>query len=276
MRAAAVGRDGTVSRRHACPTPHEDADVSALVELARAALADGMRAAIVAVPGRVDYARGRLEYAPHLPAQWREMLRADYLADRIGLPVELANDADAGAVGEAFFGAGRGKNDVAYVTVSTGVGAGVLLGRRLVRGHRSGMELGHVILDPSSTATVETTASGSALGSAAAVAGLPDAATLLEAVRRGDDGASRIWCRGVRILGVALANVAHLFAPQTVVVGGGLGINAGSLLTKPLAELVNGLGPVDLPRPIEIVTAALGDDSVLAGCGAWDRATRAA
>ncbi len=92
-----------------------------------------MRAAVIGVPGRIDHMAGALEHAPNLPSHWPGALHEALLTDHLGVPVSLANDADLATVGEACFGAGRGAADVVSITVSTGVGAGVLLGGRLVR-----------------------------------------------------------------------------------------------------------------------------------------------
>jgi glucokinase len=125
----------------------------------------------------------------------------------------LANDADLAALGEVSFGAGRPYDDVVYVTLSTGVGAGVVLGGRLVHSRRSLAEVGHI--------------------EAAAI---------------------------------GVTNLAHLYFPQVVVVGGGLG-RVGRPLLDPIAAHVRGHGPAGLP--VEVVAAALGDDAGLAGAAGW-------
>ena len=99
------------------------------------------------LPGAVDYDAGRLLWAPHLPAQWPDMLSTDGLTEHLGLPVSIANDADLAAVGEAWFGAGAASHAVGFLTISTGIGAGVVHGGRLLRGPRSLAEVGHVVID---------------------------------------------------------------------------------------------------------------------------------
>ena len=103
--------------------------------------------AVVGLPGAVDYESGRLLWAPHLPARWPDLLSGEELSAQVGLPVSIANDADLAAVGEAAFGAGAGTADVAYLTISTGIGAGVVHGGRLLRGKRSLAEVGHTVID---------------------------------------------------------------------------------------------------------------------------------
>jgi glucokinase len=124
----------------------------------------------------VDYGSGVLEHAPNLSPGWTEVLSGARLATSLGVPVSLANDANLAAVGEAWFGAGQGHRDVAYLTVSTGIGAGMVTGGLLVHGSRSLAEVGHSIVDwrglGRGRATVEQLGSGTALARLAQEAGL--------------------------------------------------------------------------------------------------------
>ncbi len=278
MRAAVVGADGEVQLRRSQPTPRHDTCPDALLGLVGEVLEDHpVRAAVIGVPGRIDHAEGALEYAPNLPSHWPEALREDLLATHLGVPVSLANDADLATVGEVFFGAGRGAADVVYVTVSTGVGAGVVLAGRLVRGRRSLAELGHTIIDLHSLAdgrpaTVEDRGSGTALGRLGAARGLPSSGAELSAlVRDGDAAAIEVWEQVARVIGVAVANVAHLFTPEVVVLGGGMGRDP-ALLASVRAGLADH-GPRALQPPIEVRTAELGDGAGLVGAAGWARAT---
>ena len=119
-------------------------------------------------PGRSTTTAGRLLWAPHLPVQWPDLLSADGLTEHLGLPVGIANDADLAAVGEAWFGAGAASHAVAYLTISTGIGAGVVHGGRLLRGPRSLAEIGHAVIDwrawcEGAPSTLEELGSGSAV-----------------------------------------------------------------------------------------------------------------
>ena len=129
------------------------------------------------LPGGVDYEAGRLLWAPHLPAQWPDLLSTEGLTAHLGLPVRIANDADLAAVGEALFGAGADSPAVAYLTVSTGIGAGVVHGGRLLRGARSLAEVGHAVIDwrawqEGAPCTLEELGSGSGVARLAREAGL--------------------------------------------------------------------------------------------------------
>lgn len=282
MRAALVGPTGTVEVRRSRPTPQDEECPDALLILAGDLIDREVAGrAVIGVPGRVDYREGRLEHAPNLPPRWPDALHADALGRRLGVPVTIANDADVAAVGEAAFGAGRGHDDVVYVTFSTGVGAGVVLGGRLVAGRRSGAELGHMVLDLSalqagSPATVEELASGTALERVGSDRGLPpDGAGIVEQVRAGDAAARSAWEVVVAAVATAVVNLAHLYSPDVIVLGGGLGRN-DDLLLGPVRRQLVGLGPSQPTEPVAIEVAALGDDAGLVGAAGWADATRSA
>ncbi len=177
MRAALVHPDGTVVHRRTEPTPRHAEAPAALVELISSAAAEfgpeRVSCAVIGLPGGVDYEAGRLLWAPNLPPEWPTELTRESLSQRLGMRVSIANDADLAAVGEAYFGAGRAGTDVAYITISTGIGAGVLQRRRLLHGRCSAAELGHTVIDwrawrAGEPATLEELGSGSGLARLAA------------------------------------------------------------------------------------------------------------
>lgn len=275
LRVARATPHGELGDRHEVETGD---DPSVLVELMRKVASLGpVEQAVVGVPGRVDYSAGVLEYAPNLLPVWRETLREDALERSVGVPVAIANDADLAAVGESWFGAGRDYADVAYLTVSTGIGAGVVTGGFLVHGRRSMAEVGHTVVDGEALAagrpaTVEELGSGTALDRLAEEAGLDvSGKDLVALVRGGDERARRVLTRVVTAAAIGAVNLAHLFTPDVLVIGGGLGLN-GDLVLEPVRTLLETRGPRGLPTPIRVVNAALGDDAGLAGAGAWDRA----
>jgi glucokinase len=277
MRAALVADDGTVVVREVRPTPARDPEPHAFVALLRDVAARGAPdRAVIGIPGRVDHAHGRLDHAPNLPASWTPFLTEAALGDAVSLPVALANDADLAAVGEGYFGAGVGHPDLVYVTLSTGVGAGVLLGGRLVRGRRSAVEAGHHVIDQVAFArgepcTFEQLASGTALGRRARSAGLdlpgPDV------VKRGVAGepvAKAVLADLAAAAAVGVRNLCFLFSPSRVVLGGGLGLS-GEWLYGPIREHLARSGPPAMD--IDVVPAALGDAAGLVGAAAWARAS---
>jgi len=230
---------------------------------------------VIALPGVVNYRDGFLEHAPNLPADWAPQLNRAGLEAHLGVPVELANDADAAAVGEALFGAGRSYQDVVYLTVSTGIGAGVVLGGRLVAGARSTAEVGHTILDlrarqEGRPSTLEELGSGTALGRFAAAVDLPsDGAQILELVRSGDRQARRVRDGVVDAVAAGVHNLVHLFAPDVVVLGGGVG-RTGDLL-EPVRDAVRSHAEEGRVTPVQVVGAVLGDDAGLVGAAGWRR-----
>ncbi|MCC6236591.1 MAG: ROK family protein [Dehalococcoidia bacterium] len=210
--------------------------------------------AVIGIAGPISYAEGHPIRLPNLP-QWDGFVSAEGLARVVGLPVTLANDADLAALGEHRFGAGRGTSDMVYVTVSTGVGAGVILNGRLLHGQRSGAEIGLTIIDLESGALVEELGSGTALEQ---MTGLSGAQVTLRAAQ-GDPTAIAAFGRIGRVVGTALYNLARLYAPQRIVVGGGVA-QAGVHLLNPVREFLRDHG-----EHVEVVASALGDDSGLRG-----------
>ena len=277
MRAAVLDATGTIVERATAPTPRRAATIEPLLRLVEG-LADGhdVDHAVVAVPGRVDNQLGTLLEAPNLPDGWAPQLTRTAFEAALGLPVALGNDADVAAVGEARFGAGRGHADLVYLTVSTGVGAGILVGGRLVLPRYSGGEVGHSVVEAALTAagedgTVEGLGSGTALARQARAAGLATVgADLVRLVEAGDPVAVEIWGEAMFAVALGVVNLAHLVSPTIVVVGGGVGRN-GELVQAPIRAALERLGPVG-PRA-EVVSAALGDDSGLVGAAAWRTAT---
>lgn len=272
-RVAVVSADGEITHHQSRRTERDAGRPAPLIELLRETVAaSGTRRAVVGVPGRVDHADGRVDFAPNLPPAWRDHLTQTRLSEAIGLPVDLANDADLAAVGEHRFGAGRGTADMVYLTMSTGVGGGVIAGGRLLHGRRSLAEVGHITIDRRASderRTLEGSASGTALDRMAERAGLAArGAEILELVRAGDEAARQVWDEIVAAAGAGVASIAHMFSPELIVIGGGLGLN-DDLLHEPLRAALEAYGPQGLTTPIRIARAELGDDAGLVGAAAW-------
>ena len=282
MRAALVEHNGEILVHRTVPTPAHDDAPAALVDLIR--IRQRHERPAEAVPRgrgasrRRRLRRGQLLWAPHLPETWTAVLSSDELTSRLGLPVFIANDADLAAVGEATFGAGVGTPDVAYLTISTGIGAGIISGGRLLRGRRSLAEVGHTVIDwhawcAGRPSTLEQLGSGSGM----ARAGLPPQASEISmpapSSRRpasGDRTARDIRNRAVAACAVGICNLVMTFSPSTVVVGGGIGRQEDFFAAAP-AMVVS--------RPAHHPTGSF-DRSVVAGrrrrargCAAWMAAT---
>jgi glucokinase len=280
MRAALVDHEGNVLLRRAVATPGDAEVPEALIELVASVGRERHHGhishAVVGLPGGVDYEAGKLLWAPHLPERWPDTLSRDVLSAGLDLPVWVANDADLAAVGEAYFGAGDGASDVAYLTISTGIGAGVLHGGRLVHGRRSLAEVGHTIIDwrawlEGVPATLEEAGSGSGVARLARERALGDldAKGVKAAAESGDAAAAAIWQDATAACAAGVNNLIMSFYPSVVVIGGGLGRREDFF--ESVRELVlahSGHFPADL----EVRRAMLGDDVGLVGAAAWDRA----
>jgi glucokinase len=282
MRAALVDAGGGVIARETAPTPTDSDVPGALIELIAgvgATAGPEVSHAVVGLPGAVDYEAGRLLSAPNLPNGWADSLSSDQLSAHLGLHVHVANDADMAAVGEEAFGAGAGIDGVvAYLTVSTGIGAGVVHQGRLVRGRHSFGEFGHSVVDWRSwreglPGTLEELSSGSGMARQARDSGIGqmDAQAVLEAALNDDVRARAIWEDAVTACAAGVCNLVMAFAPSLVIVGGGIGRRPEFF--DPLRELVL-QRKEHRPTELSIVLSALGDDAGLAGAAAWVGATQ--
>jgi glucokinase len=250
----------------------------------------------VAAPGPLDIESGVVLAAPNLTG-WRDVPLAAALAEATGLPVWVNNDANLAALGEARTGAGIGFDPLVYLTVSTGVGGGIVQGGRITTGaHGLAGELGHVVVEPGGPACnfghrgcLEGVASGTATAALARArleggapsrlldpafgAGSPTAAQVAEAARAGDALAAEVLGRAGSALGRAIAGYLNVLDPARVVIGGGVSRSWDLLESAVLAE-VRDLTMAWDHRRVDIVVAALGDDAGLVGGAsyAFDRA----
>ena len=264
LRVAIVDADGSVRERQAISIPRSDPD--SLVRVLRSAL-DGVggavAAAVVGMPGPVDYFGGKVLKLPNLP-EWEGRVSAESLSRELGLPVLMANDADLAALGEHRYGAGVGSDDMVYVTSSTGVGGGVIIGGRLLHGRLSLAEVGHTIIDRRTLETVEDLGSGTAL---ARLAGR-DAASVSADAEGGDAQALRQFGSVAKDFAIGVYNMVHCFAPEIVVIGGGMS-QAGDLLIGPVREMLARCDEACPASKARVVRAAGGDDVGLKGAAAF-------
>jgi glucokinase len=246
---------------------------------------DGSVTAIgVASPGPLDPHLGVILKTPNIP-EWRDFPLVPRLSADFGVPAFLDNDGNAAALGEWMFGAAKGHHDALYITVSTGIGAGVIVNDALMRGfHGLAAELGHVIIDPDGPPCncgfhghVESFSSGPAivryvleqLGKGVASGLKPDqdlsARTIAEAAQQGDALAVAAYRRAGEYLGIAVASFLHAFDPSIVVFGGGVSL-VGPLLFDPFhASLKQRVFHPRYLEGLKIEMGALGDDAGLLG-----------
>lgn len=200
----------------------------------------------VGVPGLVDVERGVLRHAVNLGVNGDDLPLRDLLVERLGVPVVLENDVNAAALAaRALVGA----DDVVYLSVGTGLAAGIVIDGRLRRGeHGAAGEIGHVPVDPGGaecgcgqTGCLETIASGRALARAWPSSDRPPAAALFAAAAAGDPGAVQVrdrFCWGVAS---AIRVLALTIDPQCVVLGGGVS-EVGEPLREEVVRQLRGLG----------------------------------
>jgi len=280
MRAALVDPAGNVLLRRSARTPAETHVPGALIDLLRAVGAEDEYGAVshsvLGLPGAVDYDVGRLLWAPHLPESWCHQLSQAALTQRLGMAVHVANDADLAAVGEAFFGAGAGSTDVAYLTISTGIGAGVVHGGRLLHGRRSLAEVGHTIIDwrawqEGRPSTLEELGSGSGVARLALERGMGavSAREVAAAAAEGDATALAVWQGAIAACASGVTNLVMAFSPSTVVIGGGMG-RRGDFFA-PVRDLVQRRAH-HFPADLAVVPSKLDDDAGLVGAAAWTAA----
>ncbi|HNP74184.1 MAG TPA: ROK family protein [Kouleothrix sp.] len=256
-----------------------DQIVDCVVQVRAALPAGGALIGIgVGAPGPLDPFEGVVLDPPNIPG-WNNVPLRAILAERCALPVELGNDANAAALGEWMFGAGRGRRNLVYLTVSTGIGGGVIADGRLLLGYRgSAAEVGLHIVDAASGSYWEELASGTALGRAAAE-GMPaepasllhglaspesvTAAEVSRAAAAGDALALQLMQREGQLLGAGLVNMLHLFAPEQIVIGGSVVIHNPYLIDW-AREVVRARGHA-IYQSVPIGLAALGDRAGILG-----------
>jgi glucokinase len=247
----------------------------------------------VGIPGLVDL-DGLLRFAPNLLGANGTEVRRDLqlaLGDRAAVHVD--NDATCAAVGECSYGGGRGRADVLFVTLGTGIGGGILSGGRLLRGAANfSAEIGHVVVDPHGPpcgcgrrGCWERYASGSGLGRIArdaAVAGRANRVRELAggdpddvrgehvvlAAGEGDPDAAAILEEFAWWLALGLGNLANILDPEIIVIGGGLVRAADALFGPVRVAFAEHLEAAHMRPPIEIVPAVLGDRGGAIGAAA--------
>ncbi len=245
----------------------------------------------IGFPGPLNAEKGFILSPPNLPALKQTPLKK-ILAKRLRLPVFIENDANAAALGEYQFGAGKGTHSLVCMTLGTGIGAGIIINGKIWHG-ASGVagEAGHMKVIPngrkcgcggrgcleqyaSATGLVRTAKDRLRKNRKSLILKLagdnPAGITALivcRAARRGDALAIEALENAARILGLAIANILNLLNPQMVVISGGLA-NAGKYLFQPLRRQVGLQAIPDACRNVKIVKGKLGDHAGVLGAAA--------
>lgn len=244
----------------------------------------------IASPGPLDPYAGAILATPNIP-EWKNFPLAPTLSKQFDVPVYLDNDANMAGLAEWRYGAGRGHDNLVYLTISTGIGGGVISHGCLLQGSRGmGAELGHMLIDPDGPMCgcghrghVESFSSGPSIaryvmeqikaGQTSTLQGQPNpnAAHIADAARAGDTLAISAFERAGHYLGIAVANYLAIFDPSILIFGGGVS-QVGDLLFKPFEESMrkHTFHPHYLDNLV-ITRAALGDDAGLLGALALAR-----
>lgn len=244
----------------------------------------------IASPGPLDPHTGVILATPNIP-EWHNFPLAPNLSNHFGVPVYLDNDANMAGLAEWQYGAGKGHHDLVYLTISTGIGGGVISNDRLLQGFRGmGAELGHMIIDDNGPLCgcgkpghIESFSSGPAIvryvkeqiqaGQSSTLQTQLElsAREVADAALKGDGLAVSAFERAGHYLGIAVANYLAIFDPSILVFGGGVS-QVGDLLFKPFKESLQ--KHVFHPHYLDdlvITKAALGDDAGLLGALALAR-----
>jgi glucokinase-like ROK family protein len=218
------------------------------------------------VPGPIDVESGALGSTAILPG-WSGINPRQELSDRLGVPVQVDNDANLGALGELVWGGGRGVKDLAYIKVASGVGAGLVIDGRIYRGPGgTAGEIGHITLDESgpvcrcgNRGCLETfTAARYVLellrGSHGDGLTVPK---MVQLAREGDPGCRRVIGDVGRHIGMGVASLCNLLNPSRVVLGGDLA-EAGELVLGPIRESVSRYAIPSAAQRLSVVPGSLG------------------
>jgi glucokinase len=274
-----------------------DAVIGRMLNAAREVMAEAnvepsqVMAVGIGAPGPLDAEAGVVVSPPNLPG-WDHVPLRQSISDALALPAFLEKDANAAAMGEHLFGAGQGAQHMIYVTVSTGIGSGLILSGKLYRGTTSmAGEIGHTTIVPDGPqcscgnyGCLEALASGTAVarrarervdkGTSTLIADLAEgdpehitAKVVAQAADQGDAEAQRIIAEAMDYLGIGMANLVNLFNPQIIIIGGGLA-NIGDALFEPVRRVITQRAFRAAAETVRVVPAELGSNVGVLGAAA--------
>jgi predicted NBD/HSP70 family sugar kinase len=234
---------------------------------------DRVLGAGMGLPAPIDRATGSVQTSSILPG-WVGVDAAAEAHRRLGMPVEVENDANLGALAELVWGAAKGRSEVAYIKVSTGIGAGLISGGRLQHGvGGTAGEIGHTLVAEGgpvcrcgNRGCLETLASSRAIADLLSTSRREEVSTrrLLELCAGGDAAAQRLVGDAGRAIGIAVANLCNILNPECVIVGGDLSA-AGEILLGPLREEARRNAIPSAAGNLEIVPGVLGERAEMLG-----------
>ena len=248
----------------------------------------------IAAAGAIDFDQGAITSSPNLPG-WHNVPLRDIVSEKYKVSTFLINDANAAALGEYHFGAGKGVNNLIYLTLSTGIGGGIIINGELYSGPcGSAGEVGHMTIDVNgprcncgNIGCWETLASGTAVareairrinhGEVSSLTGIVGgkienitAETVSIAAQGGDSLALEVISEAATYVGVGLVNLVNIFNPEMIIIGGGMA-KTGDLLLNPARQVVRERAYQLPAQAVRIVSAQLGENSGLVGAAVFAR-----
>ncbi len=238
----------------------------------------------ISAPGPLDPKTGIIFSAPNIP-EWKDLPLKTMFENEFHVSTAVGNDANMAALGEWKFGAGIGYHDLLYLTISTGIGGGVILQDRLVLGWKGlAGELGHFTVDPDGPICscgkkghLEALASGPAIsryavdqirkGRNSSLSGIenPTAKDISIAAANHDALAIEALVRAGEYIGKALADYLHVFNPAIIILGGGVSMSGPILINTIINTVYPNVISPHYTDGLVFTTAALGDDAGLLG-----------
>ena len=224
----------------------------------------------IGAPGPILYEKGIVVEAPNLPG-WKRVNLKKILEKEFRVPVFVDNDANCAALAEAWFGAGRFAKNFVYMTISTGIGGGIIINKRIYRGAIGGAgEIGHMTIDPNGPKCgcgnyghLEALASGSAIKKKTGM----DAISVELAARQGDKKALKAIQETAHYLAIGISNLVNIFNPELIIIGGGLS-NIRELLFVPIRKEFKNYALTLPAQSVKIVRAKLGTKAGVLGAAA--------
>ena len=294
LRAALYPEEGIEARViKSTPTSGENPALERLFDLIQSVLPQEIPVSCIAlgVAGALNPVTGVIYNAPNI-SNWNGMNIIKQTEDRFGIPVKLGNDANLAALGEWKYGAGVGHHNLIYLTISTGVGSGIIVDDRLLVGSKGlGGEAGHITVLPGGppcgcgkTGHLESVSSGTgianyvirqvAAGRKSILSDDPggiNARSVADAAQKGDELSIEAFNRAGEFLGRAIADMLHIFNPTIVILGGGV-IKSGDLIMDPVRRALSAsVVSEEYLRDFVLTTAKLGDKVGLVGALALAR-----
>ncbi len=301
MAAGIVSEKGELLYKKSIPTPKENADtliknmgglINSICEENNFS-SDDIKSVGIGIPGTVDSQSGIIIYANNLDSDNYPIV--EKLKEYTNKPIYISNDANVAALGETVAGGAKGYDSVVVVTLGTGVGGGIILNNKIWEGYKSaGAEIGHMVIRADGEECTcgrkgcwEAYSSATALirDTKRAITKNPDSLmcklskeegkvlgkTAFEAAKMGDKAAQEVVCNYIKYLSEGIANMINIFAPECVLLGGGISYQGDNLLI-PLREAVAPLAyGGDRVEHAEIKCCTLGNDAGIIGAAMLGR-----